>query len=961
MTVLRAGCSVLSAVLRAGCCVRATGAASCRLVAVLLLALVALASPARASERYDPRLRFRTLSTNAFDIHFHQREDALARRLASIVEEVAIELEPRLGRPHGRVHVILVDQDDVSNGWATPVPFDVIEILAPAPRGGSLSGNTSDWLRLVFVHEYTHILHLDRSRGVFAGLRRVFGRHPFLMPNLYTPVWQIEGLATFEESALTTEGRVNAGDFRLMLNRASAAGRFASLDRTSGGRVDWPSGMTPYLYGAYFHQHLAEKYGDASLRKLADATAGRVPYLGSRAFKEIFGRSLGDLWQEFERDAARDPAAISSPATRLTRHGFIVSGPAYSPDGRLYYSIANPHGFPALMELNREGGERQVTTRVGGDRLAPVGGSIVFDQLDYVRSVAVQSDLYKVSIATGEVRRLTRELRAGDPHVSPDGRTIVCTVQSADRRGLATLPADGNGALRILVSEDSTHYASPRWSPDGRTIVAERRANGAPSELVLIDAAARTIRTLASSPRGRNVNPSWTPDGRGVLFASDREGGSFQAYLVDVDTGGLRRLINAGASADSPVLSPDGQSLVFVGYTNDGFDLFALQWVDAEWQQVAAGVKDEAAPRPASDGSEPADEAEAGRPYRPGRQLWPRFWTPTIESDGDETSFGAATAGSDALGRHSYAVGGAWSTAGRPDWYAAYVYDRWRPSVFANTSDDRDSWLEGEVRTRELNVGVAVPFRTVRHAQSVFGALHVSNERFDCAACAPAVDASIERRALRAGWSFTTAKEYGYSISAEEGLRASIAAETSPEGLGATGTASTLVADLRAYIPAAPRHGIVALRGAAAGSWGDDDAVRVFGATGSGAQSPVVGFGRDAIGLIRGFADDDVIGARAVVVNADYRLPLAWIERGVGTWPLLLRSLHAAAFVDAGAAWNERLTDRRRRTSAGLELSADVVLGYFLPVTFASGVAWRHDPTGIVHGPAFFARVGRAF
>ena len=39
--------------------------------------------------------------------------------------------------------------------------------------------------------------------------------------------------------------------------------------------------------------------------QLTDATAGRVPYLGSRAFKKVFKRSLGDLWREFEAERGR--------------------------------------------------------------------------------------------------------------------------------------------------------------------------------------------------------------------------------------------------------------------------------------------------------------------------------------------------------------------------------------------------------------------------------------------------------------------------------------------------------------------------------------------------------------------------------------------------------------------------------------------------------------------------------
>ena len=40
------------------------------------------------------------------------------------------------------------------------------------------------------------------------------------------------------------------------------------------------------------------------------------------------------------------------------------------------------------------------------------------------------------------------------------------------------------------------------------------------------------------------------------------------------------------------------------------------------------------------------------------------------------------------------------------------------------------------------------------------------------------------------------------------------------------------------------------------------------------------------------------------VVNAEYRFPIMWIERGVDTFPLYLRRLHGNLFVDYGGAFN---------------------------------------------------------
>src|SRR5688500_448335 len=337
------------------------------------------------TSRYRGSLQFRTLTIGNFDIYFHRGEERLAQRLAGIVQEVAPAVDRRLGAPRGRVRVILVDQTDVSNGWATIVPYNLIEIAAVPPPGASEIGNTDDWLRLVFTHEYTHVVHLEKSRGWLGSLRRVFGRVPAFYSNLFLPSWQIEGLATFEESALTQQGRVKAGDFRMILGHAKAAGRFAPLDRATTAVIDWPGGTSAYLYGAYFHQFLAERWGEESLARLAEETAERLPFFGSRAFKEVYGgRSLGSLWKEFEMSIDPGPfarGAADLPRARLTDHGFTTTSPYFSRDGRLFYSIVNPHGFPSLMELTAAG-PRRLTTRYFGRQLSGAGELLVFDQLE---------------------------------------------------------------------------------------------------------------------------------------------------------------------------------------------------------------------------------------------------------------------------------------------------------------------------------------------------------------------------------------------------------------------------------------------------------------------------------------------------------------------------------------------------------------------------------------------------
>ena len=930
------------------------------LSAVLLV--LACSEMAYAANRYDPRFRFRTIATPRFNIYFHQGEARLARRLARIAEEVADRVAPQLGAANGRVHVILVDQNDLSNGWAVPAPYNVIEITAAAPAGETSIGNTDDWLRLVFAHEYTHIVHLDKARGWIGGLRRIFGRSPLLYPNLFMPLWQIEGLATYNESVLTGRGRVRAGDFRAVIGDAAAADRFDPLDRANGGLVDWPGGAAQYVYGAYFHQYLADRFGADAIARLAADTSGRLPYFGVRGFRKVFGRSLGDLWKDFEADARARTAAEHTARVRLTRHGFSVGGPAFSRSGRLYYSIGNPHDFPALMELSAVGGTpRRVVDRYLGNRIGAATDRLVFDQIEYVSNVALRSDLFAVAEDGGPVQRLTRNARAADPDVSPDGRTIVCTLQSADGRSLATMPmpAPGHAGIPTVFADDAgTDYSSPRWSPDGRSIVAERRRVGGPSELVLVNMTTRETRPLVSSNDGRNVTPSWSGNNT-ILFSSDRNGEAFQIYSVDIATGALRKLEGAGRSAQSPLVTPDGRDVVFVGSTADGFDLFSLPLGSAVWTNVTKEGSRQVPP-PVTPAAAPSI---ADSSYRPWRTLAPQFWTPIVESDSEEASVGAAIAGSDALGRHAYGAAAAWPTTKgrRPDWSISYAYDRWWPTLFASLSDDTDPWRDGELRTRELNAGMVLVSRQVRRTQTLLTTFSASSDQVACTDCAGLSAPTIRRRAARAGWSFDTTRTFGYSISGESGMAVRTTWEAAPRRFGSEEGTAAMTVDVRGYRRAGLRHGVLAMRAAGATAWGAERARRVFSAAGTGPQNGGFDVGTGAIGLIRGLETDTVIGHHAAVANLDYRFPLRYVQRGVGTVPLFFRTIHAAVFADVGQAWTGRFRSADIRSAAGAELSLDAVVGYTLPVTFTVGVAWRDDPVGARRGPAVFGRMGRAF
>ena len=225
----------------------------------------------------------------------------------------------------------------------------------------------------------------------------------------------------------------------------------------------------------------------------------------------------------------------------------------------------------------------------------------------------------------------------------------------------------------------------------------------------------------------------------------------------------------------------------------------------------------------------------------------------------------------------------------------------------------------------------------------------------------PAGTESLDRTGVRAGWAISTAHTYGYSISPEGGIAAGVTGELVRRAFGSSGDASTFTADLRAYIPGASPHHVIAIRSGGGVSTGERSLQRVFRLGGSAPAPDVLDFGRDVFAWLRGFPVDTFAGSRVAAASVEYRWPVLRIQRGFGTWPIFLHTMHAAAFADAGHAWTRSFQIRDAKTSAGAELSFDLALGYSAPLTTSIGAAWRRDGSGHVAGGAAYVRIGRAF
>src|SRR5262249_31397980 len=139
-------------------------------------------------------------------------------------------------------------------------------------------------------------------------------------------------------------------------------------------------------------------------------------------------------------------------------------------------------------------------------------------------------------------------------------------------------------------------------------------------------------------------------DGLSVVFRSDRDGVS-NLYALRVADGTLQRVTNVLGGAFTPDVARDGRQVAFASYGARGYDVHVMSWDAAPLTPPEPFVDPYPEVRPP-----PAPLAAADGPYRPGRLLLPRFWTPYADTSSGETRIGAVTGSADVLFRHAWAA-----------------------------------------------------------------------------------------------------------------------------------------------------------------------------------------------------------------------------------------------------------------------------------------------------------------
>jgi Tol biopolymer transport system component len=362
----------------------------------------------------------------------------------------------------------------------------------------------------------------------------------------------------------------------------------------------------PYRYGHSLLSYIGGRWGEAAVlqifrRSMAtgrpaaaiEETVGAADSVAAgwhRALREVYAPI---------RDRTGVPADFGAPALASHDDVELDIGPALSPDGSrlLFLSQRSPVSIDLYL-ANAETGE--VIRRVTRSALDPHYHSLQFissagawapdgDRFAFAAVQEGEPILTIRSAERGERLKTLRFDRLGavfNPTWSPDGERIAFVANDGGVLDLWVVTV-ATGELR-RITDDAYAELHPDWGPDGRIAIATDRyttelesLDTGPFRLATVDAETGRVRAIASFEGARHINPRWGPDGESLFFIAD-PGGIANVYRLDAGAETPVALTNlyvgaSGITEVSPALAAaESGRVVFTAYRNGEYTLYRI-------------------------------------------------------------------------------------------------------------------------------------------------------------------------------------------------------------------------------------------------------------------------------------------------------------------------------------------------------------------------------------------------
>lgn len=729
----------------------------------------------------------------------------------------------------------------------------------------------------------------------------------------------------------------------------------------------------------------------------------------SKNFYQLWKDWKGELQKKYELVKEQVQSEGETTFEKLVGSRGTITSPTISPDGtKIVFSEVTVYGPSELKMADPDGKNvRSLKKNLYANQISfsRDGSFIVYSKFASYKRYNFFSDLYKYDFETKKIDRLTKGLRARDPDVSPDGNEVVCVTQKAGSTELNLYNIAEKTMMPIQTGmPEFTQFSMPRFSPDGSKIAVTVLVQGRVWDVYVFDKKGKVLENITDS-KALDRDPVWAPDGKSLYYVSDRSGIS-NIYRYNFGGKKTEKISNVLTGVFRPSIAPDGRSLIAQYYNGMGFDLRRLQidvpHATTKPEKRSKGAKAKKVALVGNAGQFSTDvkggmlEGEgstfgdlqlpdSGIRFKSkkyvafGPSLFlPRFVSPIFAYLDNSVLFGAYTGGSDPLKWNSWLGGVTYRTDANHFGYSfSYLYNRYKPTFNMGVMDYAVDFGRLTFVTRNGS-GVIISTKTVHLFEKRlrgyggvgyslghhgFGLNYFYEDRQPITRLTTAETNALNEgvfAGLDLNYRYGDSKKFESSISPEGGRLIKLGFDVTNSVFGAAQKNEQYIfaGDWREYIGLWGRQ-VLALKAAGGIVWGDQIRQGNFTLGGDLGEGLLATGGSLFYFPLRGLPLATLSRSRALLFSSEYRLPIVYVGRGLGTTPLFLNELHMAIFADYGNAWNPHEDVGKYFfdnffLGLGAELRGNFVIGHGLPITGRLGyaiVVLNRDRIGTLTSP----------
>ncbi|MBO8130886.1 MAG: PD40 domain-containing protein [Candidatus Marinimicrobia bacterium] len=568
-------------------------------IPIILISVFFLTQFLSAQEEFNhPELKWYTIETEHFLIHYHNGAEWTANRVAEIAEKIYIPVTQFYNyEPDSKTHIIIKDTDDYSNGaayyydnkiliWATPLDF----IL----RG------SHNWLWDVVTHEFTHIVSLQASmkftRKVPGAYFQIYSYedekredviygYPYVMalyplPGVIIPMWLAEGVAQYMYRDCPNDFWDSHRD--MILRDRVTNNNLLSFDYMNHFGYEGTGNESVYNQGFSLTSYIIDKYGDDVPAKVFKEMRSIKHLSINSAFKKITGKTGGEIYEEWKDYLNRYYHERLQVIKENEKKGEIIINtgtcqiyPEWINDSTIYYLSNKGRDYMSLTSLYsydlKDKKEKLILPNVTSRVSATKDGKVLY----YTKKSkpnkygSIYYDIYSYDIKKKKEKQITKWRRAYNPSVSPDGKKIAFITGKDGTSNIVLLDMENKKEHQLTNFNNGEQLFNIAWSPDEEKIAFDILTTHGRDILIysFIDSTIYNFNSHKYDTR----DPYFSRDGKWLYYSCDKTG-IFNIYRKSLIDNKEEVITNVTGGAFMPSVNEKGE-LVYSLYENSKFKI----------------------------------------------------------------------------------------------------------------------------------------------------------------------------------------------------------------------------------------------------------------------------------------------------------------------------------------------------------------------------------------------------